>query len=376
VIKLTQEVVLIKALILLLILLFSLTGTGCRQTTARNLPPENSNEPSIETPLPTENEIAPPGEETENAGPEEAENTVEDILHLHPNELGQVMILMYHEIGGEEGSWRRTVENFRSDLETLYLEGYRPVNLMDLLSGNINVPPGTTPFVLTFDDGTLGQFRYLEDEENKTVLDPDCAVAILLEMAEKYDDFSVAGTFYIYYPVPFRQQAYVEKKLKALVEWGFEIGNHAYNHENLAKISREEAIKALAKNVQSTLKYLPDYQVRSLALPYGARPREDDHLLAGIWEDITYKNEAILLVGANPAPSPYAKNFDPLRLPRVRADGQELPKWLEYFRQHPHLRYFSDGDPETITFPEEFADKLAETATGGKKIRLYNSDDY
>lgn len=306
----------------------------------------------------------------------ESEKERDEVLQLHPNELGQVMILMYHEIGGEEATWRRSVENFRHDLETLYREGYRPVNLTDLLLGNIKIPPGTTPFVLTFDDGTLGQFRYLENAEKKAVLDPDCAVAILLEMAEKYEDFSVAGTFYIYYPVPFRQRAYVEEKLRRLVEWGFEIGNHAYNHENLAKTSRDEAIASLAKNVRSTQEYVPGYTVNSLALPYGARPREDEHLVTGTWEGVTYKHEAILLVGANPAPSPYAKNFDPLRLPRIRADGQELPKWLTYFRQNPHLRYTSDGDPETITFPESYAEKLSEAYTGRKKIRSYNPDDY
>ena len=362
-----------KSLLLSMILFLSVFCYGCENTTARGDLPDINHEPveanlPVEGKIPTEAEHVPPAAETEN--------NLDDVLYLHPNELGQVMILMYHEIGGEEATWRRSVENFRYDLEILYQEGYRPVNLMGLISGNINLPPGTTPFVLTFDDATLGQFRYLEDEEKKTVLDPDCAVAILLEMAEKYADFSVAGTFYIYYPIPFRQQAYVEKKLKALVAWGFEIGNHAYNHENLAKISREEAIASLAKNVQATLNYLPGYQVRSLALPYGARPKEDEHLVTGTWDDVTYRHEAILLVGANPAPSPYAKNFDPLRLPRVRADGQELPRWLEYFRQNPHLRFLSDGDPETITFPAEYADKLSEIAAGHKKIRTYDPDDY
>src|SRR5438128_11408157 len=81
---------------------------------------------------------------------------------LPPNELGRVMILEYHKIDYPEARWTRTPENFRRDLETLYAKGYRLINLGDLLDRRIAVPAGTTPVVLTFDDSSPGQFRYLE----------------------------------------------------------------------------------------------------------------------------------------------------------------------------------------------------------------------
>src|SRR5690554_5501258 len=92
-----------------------------------------------------------------------------------PNELGQVMVLMYHEIGHPEGEWRRTPENFRRDLQMLYEQGYRAVTLTDMVRGEINIPAGTSPVVFTFDDGNRGNFNYLEADEGP-VLDPDCAV--------------------------------------------------------------------------------------------------------------------------------------------------------------------------------------------------------
>ena len=78
----------------------------------------------------------------------------EDIdLSVKPNEAGQIMILMYHNISTPEAEWVRTPENFRKDLQALYDAGYLPISLTDYVNGNINTPAGKSPYVLTFDDG-------------------------------------------------------------------------------------------------------------------------------------------------------------------------------------------------------------------------------
>lgn len=89
------------------------------------------------------------------------------------NELGQVMVLMYHLIGYEESQYNRTPEEFRQDIATLKAAGYYPVNLRDLASGNIEVPAGKSPVAITFDDSSGGQYRVMADGR----VDPDCAVA-------------------------------------------------------------------------------------------------------------------------------------------------------------------------------------------------------
>ncbi len=337
---------------------------GCRSGTVATdiYKPPPVTETSITTvdPSPADPVGVPPGTEPEI-----------DLSLVRPNELGKVMVLMYHEIGAKEDVWARHRDNFRRDLLTLYEEGYRPINLNDFLRGRIDLPAGTTPVILTFDDGTAGQFRLIEND-GRLEVDPDSAVGIMLDFREQYPDFGLAGTFYIFYPVPFRQKELVAMKLEMLVEMGFEIGNHTHGHENLARVSREEAVRALARHVAATRQYLPGYNVNTLALPYGARPKDDSYIIAGEWQGTSYRNDAILLVGANPAFSPYDRRFNPHRLPRVRADEAELGRWLEYFRKNPHERYISDGDPLTVTVPEKVAGNLVPVLPGDLSLRFYS----
>ncbi|PKM79998.1 MAG: polysaccharide deacetylase [Firmicutes bacterium HGW-Firmicutes-13] len=301
-----------------------------------------------------------------------------ELLEVRPNELGEVMILMYHQIGEPEGEWTRTPENFRRDLEELYCRGYRLVSLLDFVQGEIDLPPGKTPVILTFDDGSRGQFNYL-DGENGPELDPNSAVGILEDFYREYPDFGRAATFYIYYPLPFRQKDYIQKKLEFLRDNGYEIGNHSYTHANLSKISPADAIKELALNAGKTSEILPGYQVQSLALPYGAFPKDRILLAAGGYEGFVYRNEAVLLVGYRPAASPFSTNFDYQRLPRVRAsetkvEGVGLYDWLKYFEVYPERRYISDGNLDLITIPEEYEYRLKLESVGEREVRTYSDE--
>src|SRR5437870_8575266 len=94
------------------------------------------------------------------------------------NELGRLMILEYHKVDYPEERWTRTPENFRRDLETLYTRGYRLISLGDLLDRSIKLPAGTTPVVLTFDDSSPGQFRYIE-ANGSVQIDPKSGLGVL-----------------------------------------------------------------------------------------------------------------------------------------------------------------------------------------------------
>ncbi len=78
------------------------------------------------------------------------------------NELGAIMIVEYHRIGNPERRWTRTPAGLRRDLDLLWANGYRLISLNALIAGSIALPAGSTPVVLTFDDSSPGQFRYLE----------------------------------------------------------------------------------------------------------------------------------------------------------------------------------------------------------------------
>src|SRR5215470_12794692 len=104
-----------------------------------------------------------------------------------PNELGKVMILEYHLIEEKESRWGRSVQGFRSDLEQLYQKGYRTISLGEYIDGTVAIPAGTKPVILTFDDSSPGQFRYVVRDGEKKI-DPDCAVGMLLNFGARHPD--------------------------------------------------------------------------------------------------------------------------------------------------------------------------------------------
>lgn len=269
-----------------------------------------------------------------------AEPAPVNVTGLQPNEKGSIMILMYHQIGDEEGTWTRTRENFLSDLELLYDKGYRLVSLRDYLDDNMDTPLGTTPVVLTFDDGSPGQFDFKETQEGLQV-DPESAVGIMSDFYEEHPDFGLEAAFYVNWK-PFNKE-YWQEALQKIDELGMDIGNHTLNHINLQYAPKEEyprEIGGLAAHVQEAL---PGYQIDTLALPYGGYPSCLESALKGEFQGKEYKNRALLLVGANPAPSPLDADFDPLKIPRIRADEENLTKWIEYFESNPEKRYVSSG---------------------------------
>lgn len=301
--------------------------------------------------------------------------TEKEIIKYMPNELGQVMILMYHKIGSPESEWMRTPQNFRQDLINLYENGYRLVNLLDYVNGNIDIEAGKSPVIITFDDATQGQFNFIETAGSFR-LDPDCAVTILGDFCSKFPDFGKGATFYINYPYPFHQIQYIKEKLEFLVKSGYEIGNHTYSHADLSKLSYEDAAKEIALNASKTNEILPGYEVKSLALPYGLYPQNKEILVKGSFKDYSYNNEAILLIGSNPAPSPYSLDFNFLGIPRIRAseinvENQGMYDWIDYFKKYPERRYISDGNANIVTIPLELKNKLDKNSTNSKKIFFY-----
>ena len=281
---------------------------------------------------------------------------------LAPNELGRFMILEYHKIDYPEERWTRTPENFRRDLETLYAKGYRVVNLGDLLDRKITLPAGTTPVVLTFDDSSPGQFRYLE-KNGALEIDPKCAVGILEAVFQEHPDFGRGGTFYVLPGASppnrlFNQPAYEGKKLQFLASHGYEIGNHTLWHANLAKYP-ESTVRAQVADAQVWIqKHVPDYKTRTLALPHGVYPPDLNWVLQGTAKGTTYHHDAVLMVAGGAAPSPYSRSFDPVHLPRIQAVERELTYWLTYFDKHPGERFVSDGDPNTVTVSASHRDQL------------------
>jgi hypothetical protein len=269
----------------------------------------------------------------------------------------------------------RTPENFKKDLQNLYQKGYRLVSLLDYVRGDIDIEAGKSPVILTFDDSTLDHLNFIETDDGYKI-DPDCAVAILEDFCSGHPDFGRGATFYIYYPIPFRQAQYIKDKLEFLVDKGYEIGNHTYSHVDLSLLGDEDIVKEIALNAMKVSKTIEGYEVRSLALPYGNYPVNIDILAKGEYMGYSYTNEAVLLVGGNPAPSPFSVDFDSLAIPRIRAsetkvEGYGLYNWIDYLNTYPEKLYISDGNSSIITAPHELKDKINNKATSNREVYFY-----
>jgi len=263
---------------------------------------------------------------------------------VHSNPQGKVMILEYHKIDYPEGRWTRTPENFRNDLQRFYEKGYQLIRLGDFLENRIRVGKGKTPLILTFDDSSPGQLRFLPDGKGGYKVDPGCAVGVLESFHAAHPDFGLAATFFVLPAADppnrlFNQPEYAQEKLRYLVRKGFEIGNHTYWHATLSKLSTEGVWRQLALAVKTIQEAVPGYLPAAIALPLGIYPRDTSLLLKGSYEGVSYSHSGVLMVAGGPAIPPGHPSFDPLRIPRIQATEQELTYWLRYFDKHPEERY-------------------------------------
>lgn len=304
----------------------------------------------------------------QNAGEKPQQGRIveqEKSANTNYNEMGKVMVLMYHQfVNKETNEWTRSYDNFRKDLQTLYDKGYRPVNLRDYINGSIDIPAGYTPVVFTFDDGTSGQFNLIEQNGTLTA-NPKSAVGIMEEFSKAHTDFPLKGTFFINQTGFFNGKGTSQERLKYLVDKGFEIGNHTMDHPNLNKISTAEEIQSeIGGHVKKTQEFLPGYVVDELALPLGISSKKfPEYIEKGQYEGTTYQNKVILLVGSNPALSPVDTRLNLLKLPRIRAMGNKPVKedmyyWLDYFDRNPDQKFISDGNKDVFTIPAEFKDRI------------------
>ncbi len=267
------------------------------------------------------------------------------------NELGPVPVLMYHRITRRPQSvYDITPSRFRSELQRLFEEGYVPITAGELARGEIDVPAGKSPVVLTFDDGSIEQYRRRNGAPS-----PRSAVGIFVRFSRRHKDFPVAGTMFVNNR-PFDGRPDAMESVTAL---GFELGNHTLDHANLAELSATDVQRQLREGTQLITEAVPDAEVRTLALPFGIFPARRS--LA--WEGTGYRHDGVFLVGAEPAPSPFARSFDAHAIPRIRAGGGELAAtfWLNHLAG---TRFVSDGDPGLISFPEGESEALDPRASG------------
>lgn len=322
-----------------------------------------------------------------------------DLKSYKPNEAGAVMILMYHDVlaSRPNGDLNRTPESFRKDLNDLYTRGYRPVTVSDFVENKMDVPPGKSPVVLTFDDARLSQFNIIRGSDGNPHIDPDCAVGIMETFSKAHPDWKTRATFFVLPKEgpngdPFGQTETVADKFAYLTKNGYEIANHTSTHKGLRGASAQTVQWELATAVKDIKAVSPDAKMQVLALPYGYVPHKDatKYLFNGESGGTKYHNIAVLRAAWRPVASPITLGapkrmipyqiapYEPGRIERMTPNpdpkkGQTYEYWLKYFDENPGQRYVSDGNPEVVAVPKSLT-KLVNAnvvAKEGKILQLY-----
>jgi peptidoglycan/xylan/chitin deacetylase (PgdA/CDA1 family) len=291
------------------------------------------------------------------SSPARSSSAVPSPSQVHANELGLVPVLMYHRIVAAPASvYDRTPADFRAELERLARERYVPITAAQFTAGDIDIPAGTHPVVLTFDDGDRSQLALSAAGAPSDT----CAVGILLAVAREHPGFRPVATFYVNHD-PFGDPG-GRRTLPWLRAHGFDIGNHTMDHANLRTSTMDVVHSEIVRCDQQIRSATAGMAPTTLALPYGASPHEPALALRGPG----YSYRGVFLVGANPAAPPFARAFDPLNIPRIRSEGPTGPDaqfgssvWLDKLAANPDIRYTSDGDPRHVSFPSGTGQHIA-----------------
>ncbi len=301
--------------------------------------------------------------------------TDSDYEEYKVNEIGHIMVVMYHGIMNNP-PYHVTKDEFREDLQYMYDHGYRLITLDEFLSGKINVPIGTTPIHLTFDDGLNTTFA-LKEVDGELVVDENTAIGIIEDFVKEHPDFGKAASLYFHDTTENFEGAGTDKeRFDWLLEHGYELGNHTATHDNLSTLSKENCLKEIGSVEEYVLSLYPDFHMRAIAYPFGARPDESfmDIALDGQYNGVSYSYE----VGFREGPSgPFLpiihKDFSKYNAPRVRgskgADG-DLWWYFDYYENNDYLKYISDGNPNTVVVKENKLDNISEEVRASDEFEI------
>jgi hypothetical protein len=314
------------------------------------------------------------------------------------------MIVMYHKfdpkIPSSNAKLNRTPDDFRKDLEELYKRNYRPVTVSEFVDNRMDVPPGKTPIVLSFDDSVPTQFKIVSGSQGQPTIDRDCAVGIMETFHKTHSDWPTKGTFFVLpeatkrgalTPAPFGDPATSAEKLDYLIKNGYEIQNHSSTHPQFNHLSADKIQEEIGFAAHSIKQINPKASMDILALPYGTLPKKSNmkYLFDGTGGGANYHIKAVVRAAWRPVASPVTiagrKNtgniaaFDIDHIERV-TPGPDLASkpgsfeyWLKWFDENPSQRYISDGNPNVVAVPAGLKSlvDLAAVKKQGKTAQLY-----
>ncbi|MCC6704932.1 MAG: polysaccharide deacetylase family protein [Thermomicrobiales bacterium] len=367
---------------------------------AATMPSSSGEEPTATTAPNEEGEAAPtesgeesPAEPTEttaaqvtppDAGPTGRLLTDEELAQYQPNELGKILVIEYHQFTNdpsEVAQFTRTYDSFRADLQWLYENGYYVVSMREVIENRITAPAGKKPFVMTFDDSPVNQFRFLVGGDGSLTVDPGSAVGIMEEFFAAHPDFGRGGMFGVLPNACFDtgvggnesdQAQYCAQKISFLIDNGYEVENHTLTHSGIYDVEDDFFLEEIGGAIEALREYDSRVEATIFVVPFGMYPaletrqQQREWMRNGFeWNGTQYKLIGSLMVGSEPAFSPASDEWDSMWIYRIQmCDCSDVGGfgWDDYWQSvvtnDPGMIYVSDGNPDTITVPENAATGL------------------
>ena len=351
----------IIALIVVVICLAA--GSGSKKRTAENETTEAVSEEETES-------------ETTKA---KTEHTAEEYEAAGVNELNDVPILMYHRIydmknseteytGGnvDSSGYNRTSEAFEADLEQYYEWGYRCIRLTDYVDGVVDCEFGYSPIIITFDDGYNQAHIDGWDDNGDPIFSENSALAILEKVKKEHPDFNVTATFFLNNFLFENGTEEDQKLMNWMIDNGYDIGNHTWSHVYFPDATESEIVEEVGSMYELLDELIPGRYVNIIALPYG-EPRDMtekdiyDNILNCTYNGKTYTTKATLLCSWMREDSVFSNTYSNTYIKRIRGydnDGVDFDIQMNFEALNNGYRYISDGDPDTIVYPENWEQYL------------------
>lgn len=298
--------------------------------------------------------------------------------------MPEVPILMYHRFipsaNGRSEQYKVTLSDLDDHLNDLYAAGYSLVALEDWLRGEITLPEGRKPLIITIDD------LYYADQIS---LDADgspasySGIGRIWQFYQEHPDFNFhLALFYNFgdkgYPNRYENGSFYfvkgwEKDRAEAIAWGIENGaipyNHFYNHPNLKRLTPDEIRWHLEENdaaLREALNLigqggLADNLPNILALPYVIWPETDEgkQVLYNYRSPEGAPVSAILEANdgtlVRPLPAPFSSTFDPYHVKRLNAVKEAVDAIVKAAEEIPAASSCDLGElpSEALTIPTQ-----------------------
>jgi hypothetical protein len=234
-----------------------------------------------------------------------------------------------------ENRFSVTPELFRTHLEKLYQAGFVTAKLEDIMS-KPEMVNNKKIVVLRFDDSRADQFRYVKDSNDALIVDPNCAVGILLDFYKAHPDFGKHAVFCVIALESFHQPRFIKEKHEFLLDHGLEIANHTYDHERLGHARADDVDREFGTAMVLWEKWLGPRaeEIKLIAPPFGAVPDSQaarERLQKFEWQGKQYKPLGILLAGRKynyVCPYPTSKEFNRYALPSLEVTSKNFDEIL------------------------------------------------